>query len=58
MTKVTSKNINISLKSVKFVITGKLSHLADEIENKLKNSKVIYPFNKIIRCNIGNPLSI
>lgn len=57
MTKITSKNINKDLKNVKFVITGELSHLADEIEKKLKKNKNAYPFNKLIKCNVGNPLA-
>lgn len=56
--KVLDKNsIGDNVKKAQYAVRGYIVQLAGEIAQRLKNGEK-FPFEKILYCNIGNPLSL
>ena len=57
MTRISIKAINQNLINAQYAVRGPIVGRASEIAGQMKQGK-IFPFNKIISCNIGNPQSL
>ena len=54
------ENINPDVIAFEFAVRGKIALVAEEIEQKINQAKIEgkpnpYPFEKVVKCNSGNP---
>eukprot|EP01137_Pigoraptor_chileana_P005876 Opistho-2@49552 len=52
---LTLESINQHLRNAEYAVRGEVPMRAEQIASELRDKKGSFPFDKIVRCNIGNP---
>ncbi|KAG5361465.1 putative alanine aminotransferase [Yarrowia sp. C11] len=52
---ITKKDLNPQVVNAQYAVRGKLAVRADEIKEQMRTNPSLFPFDKVINANIGNP---